>query len=102
MVLATAAAGVQLMTAADVASANKMLIAADVNAVPPAGIAGIDVFDDGKQLGDGRAIGLGALAIGNVKYQVQHKLFVQMRETQKPVVLGIGEALSVARSLLTN
>jgi methylene-tetrahydromethanopterin dehydrogenase len=102
VVLATAAAGVQLMTAADVASAGKMLIAADVNAVPPAGIAGIDVFDDGKQLGNGRAVGLGALAIGNVKYQVQHKLFVQMRETSKPVVLGIGEALAVARSQLTN
>ena len=100
VVLATAAAGVQLMTAADVASASKMLLAADVNAVPPAGIAGVDVFDNGKQMGNGRAVGIGALAIGNVKYQVQHKLFVQMREATRPVVLGIGEALAVARSQL--
>jgi len=102
VVLATAAAGVQLMTAADVASASKLLLAADVNAVPPAGIAGVDVFDDGKPLGNGRTVGIGALAIGNVKYQVQHKLFVQMRETPKPVVLGIAEALAVARSLLAD
>ena len=102
VVLATAAAGVQLMTAADVASAGKMLLAADVNAVPPAGIAGVDVFDDGKPLGNSRAVGLGALAIGNVKYQVQHKLFVQMRETSKPVVLGISEALAVARQMLAS
>lgn len=100
VVLATAAAGVQLMTAADVASAGRMLLAADVNAVPPAGIAGVDVFDDGKPLGNGKAVGLGALAIGNVKYQVQHKLFVQMREATKPVVLGISEALAVARQML--
>jgi methylene-tetrahydromethanopterin dehydrogenase len=102
VVLATAAAGVQLMTAADVAGASKMLLAADVNAVPPAGIAGVDVFDDGKALGSSSAVGIGALAIGNVKYQVQHKLFVQMREATKPVVLGISEALAVARGLLAN
>ena len=102
VVLATAAAGVQLMTPADVTSAGKMLLAADVNAVPPAGIAGVDVFDDGKPIGNSRAVGIGALAIGNVKYQVQHKLFVQMREAAKPVVLGISEALEVARGLLAN
>jgi methylene-tetrahydromethanopterin dehydrogenase len=102
VVLATAAAGVQVMTAADVASAGRMLIAADVNAVPPLGVAGVDVFDDGKPLGNGKPVGLGALAIGNVKYQVQHKLFVQMREATKPVVLGISEALAVARQMLAS
>lgn len=68
-----------------------------MNAVPPAGIAGVDVFDDGKRLAGGPAVGSGALAIGNVKYQVQHRLFVQMRLTSKPVYLGIGEALAAAR-----
>lgn len=97
VVLATATAGVQVMSADDVAAAKKLLVAADVNAVPPAGIAGVDVFDDGKPIAGGSAVGIGALAIGNVKYQVQHRLFVQMRETPRPVYLGIGEALAAAR-----
>jgi methylene-tetrahydromethanopterin dehydrogenase len=100
IVLATAAAGVQLLTEQDMAAAGRLLVAADVNAVPPAGIAGVGVFDDGKPVNAHGTLGIGALAIGNVKYQVQHRLFVQMRETKKPVFLGISEALGVARELL--
>ena len=39
IVFATAAAGVQVATAADLAYAQRLLIAADLNAVPPEGIA---------------------------------------------------------------
>jgi methylene-tetrahydromethanopterin dehydrogenase len=96
VVLATAAAGVQVMAEQDLAAARRLLVAADVNAVPPAGIAGVDVMADGQPMGGSQALGIGALAIGNVKYQVQHRLFVQMREARKPVYLGIAEALAVA------
>ncbi|CAG4919229.1 NAD(P)-dependent methylenetetrahydromethanopterin dehydrogenase [Paraburkholderia saeva] len=102
IVFATAAAGVQLMTAADLAHAKHLLIAADVNAVPPEGIAGVNVMDDGKPLtGAARhdAIGIGALAIGNVKYQVEHRLFVRMRTGGKPVYLGFPEAFDEARAI---
>ncbi|MFM0050531.1 NAD(P)-dependent methylenetetrahydromethanopterin dehydrogenase [Caballeronia grimmiae] len=103
IVFATAAAGVQVMTAADLAHAKHLLIAADVNAVPPEGIAGVHVMDDGKPLtGAARpdAIGIGALAIGNVKYQAEHRLFLRMRTGGKPVYLGFPEAFDEARVIV--
>ncbi|SAL16133.1 NAD(P)-dependent methylenetetrahydromethanopterin dehydrogenase [Caballeronia humi] len=102
VVFATAVAGVQVMSAADLAHAKNLLIAADVNAVPPEGIAGVNVMDDGKPLaGAARqdAVGIGALAIGNVKYQVEHRLFVRMRTGGKPVYLGFPEAFDEARAI---
>jgi methylene-tetrahydromethanopterin dehydrogenase len=103
VVMATAVAGVQVMSAADLAHAKHLLVAADVNAVPPEGIAGVNVMDDGKPLpGAVRhdAIGIGALAIGNVKYQVEHRLFVRMRTGGKPVYLGFPEAFDEARTVV--
>jgi methylene-tetrahydromethanopterin dehydrogenase len=44
-------------------------------------------------------VGIGALAIGNVKDQTQHRLLVQMRETPKSV-LGFAEAFAAARGFI--
>jgi methylene-tetrahydromethanopterin dehydrogenase len=99
IVFATASAGVQVMSEADHAAARSLLVAADVNAVPPAGIAGVGVMDDGKRIGGSNAVGIGALAIGNIKYQVQHRLFVHMIESPKPVYLGFEEAMAMARDV---
>jgi methylene-tetrahydromethanopterin dehydrogenase len=100
VVLATAAAGVQVMGRDDLAAATALLVAADVNAVPPAGIAGVDVQHDGVPMEGSTAVGIGALAIGNVKYQVQHELFVRMRQAGEAVFLGFNEALEMARDLV--
>ena len=100
VVLATAAAGVQVLGKEDLPAASRMLVAADVNAVPPAGIAGVDVQHDGVPIGGTKAVGIGALAIGNVKYQVQHRLFVRMLEAAKPVFIGFPEAMEMARELV--
>ena len=100
IVLGVAAAGVQVMSEADRAVATRLLVAADVNAVPPAGLAGVGVMDDAKPLPGTRAVGIGALAVGNVKYQVQHRLLVRMREADKPVNLSFPEAFAVAREVL--
>jgi methylene-tetrahydromethanopterin dehydrogenase len=103
IVFATAVAGVQVLTAADLTHAAHLLIAADVNAVPPEGIAGVSVMDDGKPLAGrpegSHAIGIGALAIGNLKYQVEHRLFMRMRTGGKPCYLGFREAFEVAREV---
>lgn len=101
MVFATAAAGVQVMNARQVAAAADLLIAADVNAVPPAGIDGVGVMDDGKSFGKRPVLGIGALAIGNIKYQVQRRLFQQMLAAKKPLYLGFDEAFALARDVLT-
>lgn len=100
VVLATAAAGIEVLNAEERAAASRLLVAADVNAVPPAGIAGVGVMDDGKPLPEGRAVGVGALAVGNVKYQVEHRLLVAMRNSEKPRYLGFREAFAMAREVV--
>ena len=100
VVLSCAAAGVQVLSAAQLAHARQLKVAADVNAVPPEGIAGVGVMDDGVPLAHTAAVGIGALAIGNVKYQTQHRLLARMRESQKAQVLGFVEAFDVARAFL--
>jgi methylene-tetrahydromethanopterin dehydrogenase len=100
VVLGCAAAGVQVLSSDDLAAAPRLLVAADLNAVPPAGIAGVGVMDDAKPIAGHAARGIGALAIGNVKYQTQHRLLVQMRESEKAVVLGFAEALVTARAVV--
>jgi len=100
VVLGVAAAGVQVMSEADRAQARALLVAADVNAVPPEGLAGVGVQDQGKPIPGTRAVGIGALAIGNVKYQVQHRLLQRMREAAKPVAFSFPDAFAVAREVL--
>lgn len=100
VVLGCAAAGVQVLSAESLGHAKALKVAADVNAVPPEGIAGVGVMDEGKPLPGTQAVGIGALAIGNVKYQTQHRLLLRMREASVPQVLGFDEAYAVAREFL--
>ncbi|MBN8771511.1 MAG: methylenetetrahydromethanopterin dehydrogenase [Thiobacillus sp.] len=97
--LATAKAGVQVMGPAHLAHAARLLVAADINAVPPAGIEGIGVMDDGKPLvaASGHAVGIGPLAIGNIKYKVQQGLLQAMLRTDSPLYLGFADCLREAR-----
>lgn len=99
IVVATGAAGIELLSAELVASAPRLKVAADVNAVPPAGIAGVDAFQNGTAIAGSNsgAVGIGALAIGNIKYQAQNRLLKQMIETGKPVYLHFEHAFEVAR-----
>ena len=58
-------------------------MATDVNAVPPAGVAGVGPVDDGVFIAGTQVVAIGALAIGNVKYQVQNRLLARMRESDQ-------------------
>ncbi|MEQ1546344.1 NAD(P)-dependent methylenetetrahydromethanopterin dehydrogenase [Methyloglobulus sp.] len=100
IVVATGAAGIELLNAELVASAPRLKVAADVNAVPPAGIAGVDAFHNGVIIAGSKsgAVGIGALAIGNIKYQAQNRLLKQMIETDKPIYLHFEHAFEVARA----
>jgi methylene-tetrahydromethanopterin dehydrogenase len=99
VVLATARAGVQVLSEAQLAAAPHLLVAADVNAVPPAGVAGVGVMDDGVSLNakSGKAVGIGALAIGNIKYQAQRMLLEAMIKAEKPLYLDFRDAFDFAR-----
>lgn len=101
VVFATAAAGIQVLSAELVAAAPQLKVAADVNAVPPSGIAGLDAFHQGTPIegSNSGAVGIGALAIGNVKYKTQSGLLARMRETDRPVYLSFDDAFALAREI---
>lgn len=101
IIFCTAKAGIQVLSANTLAQAKQLKVAGDVNAVPPAGIAGIGVKDDGIALDSPNgAVGIGALTIGNIKYKLQHKLLGLLLETDKPVYLDFREAFSMAQKIV--
>ncbi len=102
VVLATSKAGVEVLGPAGLATTHHLLVAADVNAVPPAGIAGIDLMDDGKRIesASGKTVAIGALAIGNVKYQTMQRMFRSMVKAEKPVYYDFRAAFVFARAFV--
>lgn len=98
-VFAAGRAGVQILSKAQIASAKKLLIAADVNAVPPPGIEGLKVDANGDELTPGGALGIGALAIGGIKYKTEFGLFQKMTTAPKPVQFDFRDAFAHAREL---
>ena len=101
VILAAVAAGVQVISEEHVKSASELKVVADVNAVPPSGIAGLDAMDDCKAVegSSSGAVGIGALVIGNVKYQTQHRLLQEMRAADKPVFLHFEHAFGMAKEI---
>lgn len=103
VVFATAAAGIEVLNAELVRSAPQLKIAADVNAVPPSGIAGLGPHHKGTPIEGSKsgAVGIGALAIGNIKYQTHHRMLnlmrYQTRKGDKPLYLHFEHAFAAAR-----
>jgi methylene-tetrahydromethanopterin dehydrogenase len=98
--LCAARAGVQVISKDDLAAAKDLLIAADVNAVPPLGVEGCGLHDNGVVVSPHGALGIGALAIGNVKYGAESGLFKQMAASDKPLCLDFRHAFALARQLV--
>jgi methylene-tetrahydromethanopterin dehydrogenase len=99
VILAAARAGVQVISKAELAGADGLLIAADVNAVPPAGIEGLTVHANADPLEATKAVGIGPLAVGNVKYKTEFGLFKKMIEAEKTVTFDFQDAFSLAREI---
>lgn len=97
--LCCAAAGIRVISAAQIAHSNSLKVIADVNAVPPTGAEGVDVHANGVVIADTSVIGIGALAIGDLKYKTQHNLLKLMLNSDKPVCLEFMAAFEMARSL---
>ncbi len=98
-VFCAARAGVRVLSKRQLNSAPNLLIAADVNAVPPSGIEGLDMAAKGVPIAASGALGIGPLAIGNIKYQTEFGLFRNMIGAQKPVCLDFRDAFALARAL---
>ncbi len=101
VIFAAAAAGVRVISAADKALAKNLLVVADVNAVPPAGVEGMDLFMDGAPLPGCNALGVGPLAIGDIKYKTELGLFKRMISSDKALHLDFRDAFQLARTLTT-
>ena len=92
-------AGVRILSTAQLAAAKHLLIAADVNAVPPPGVEGLDMQANSVELTPQGALGLGPLAIGNIKYKTEFGLFQQMIAAAKAVNFDFRDAFRLAREL---
>lgn len=99
VVLCAGRAGVQILSKTQVAAAKNLLIVADVNAVPPAGVEGLDVMANGAELNANGTLGIGPLAIGNIKYKTEFGLFQKMIQAAKPVCFDFRDAFVLAREL---
>ena len=92
-------AGVRILSSAQLAQAKRLLIAADVNAVPPPGVEGLDMMANGVELTPHGTLGIGPLAIGNIKYKTESGLFQRMIAATKPVTFDFRDAFQLAREL---
>jgi methylene-tetrahydromethanopterin dehydrogenase len=92
-------AGVQILGRAQLAAAKPLLVAADVNAVPPTGVEGLEMNANGAELTPNGVLGVGPLAIGNIKYKTESGLFRKMIEAEKPVRFDFRDAFKLAREL---
>ena len=104
IIFCAAKAGIQVLNSAVLKEARQLKVAGDVNAVPPLGIEGIKRSDSGAPLihaiNAQGAVGVGALAVGNVKYQLQNEMLKLMLKTDKPLYLDFREAFNKARDIV--
>ncbi len=104
LVFCTAKAGIRVLSATVLSNARQLKVAGDVNAVPPAGIEGVAIKDMAVPLlhatQSANAVGVGALAVGDVKYKLQQELLKSLLETDKPIFVDFRAAFEKARSLI--
>src|SRR6185437_11604410 len=92
-------AGVRILSSAQLAGARNLLLVADVNGVPPSGVEGLDLMANGVELTPHGTLGIGPLAIGNIKYKTESGLFQRMIAATKPVSFDFRNAFQLAREL---
>lgn len=99
VVIAAGAAGIELVSAELRAAASQLKVAVDLNAVPPLGIAGVEVTD--KAVERGGVVCYGALGVGGTKMKIHkaavHRLFEandQVFDAEQ--IYEIGQKLEVA------
>ena len=90
------AAGVCLLDADRLASANNLRLAIDLNAVPPAGIADINPTD--KAVERGGRIDYGAIGVGGLKMKI-HREAIEMLFTRNDAFLDAEEIFEIGRHL---
>jgi hypothetical protein len=95
-VISAGAAGIELLTAEARQAAPNLRVAIDLNAVPPVGLAGIEVMDRATER-EGQ-ICYGAIGVGGTKMKI-HKAALRKLFTQNDLVLDAEEILELGESL---
>jgi hypothetical protein len=96
VVIAAGAAGIELLSAEVRPAAKSLKVAIDLNAVPPLGIAGVEVMDKAKSL-DG-IVCYGAIGVGGTKMKI-HRAALQKLFTANNLVLDAEEVFAIGREL---
>jgi methylenetetrahydrofolate/methylenetetrahydromethanopterin dehydrogenase (NADP+) len=91
-------AGVQMVPRAAWNGAKSLKIAVDLNAVPPLGIEGIEVKDEGDKRGN--VVVFGAFGVGNFKTKL-HKACVARLFSRNDLVLDAEAIADIARELIS-
>lgn len=99
VIFAAAAAGVEVVSAEHKKLAKNLQVIADVNAVPPPGVEGMELFMDGDKLPGCDALGVGPLAIGDIKYKCESGLFKKMIESKDVLALDFRHAYELCKEL---
>ena len=84
LIIAAGAFGVELISEKDLKSAEDLKVAIDLNAVPPLGIAGVEVTDAAKER-DG-VLSYGAIGVGGLKMKIHKAALRSLLESNDQVL----------------
>ena len=96
LIVSAGGPGVEMLTEAQFAQAISTTVYIDLNAVPPAGIAGIQVTDAARR--DGTKLLYGALGVGEIKMKL-HKAAIQQLFQTNDQWLDAEELLTIAEAV---
>lgn len=96
MVIAAGAPGVELVSAEARARATALKVAIDLNAVPPAGLEGVNVTD--RATAQGNVLCYGAIGVGATKMRI-HKAAIRRLFEANDLVLDAEQLFELGRSL---
>lgn len=96
LVIACGAAGIQLMSTEQRNAVGTLKVAIDLNAVPPAGLQGIEVFD--KAVERNGVLCYGAIGVGGTKMKI-HRAAVDRLFSKNDLVLDTEPIYEIGQSL---
>ena len=97
VVISAGPAGVEILPEASLAELTSCKAAADVNAVPPTGLGGVEPSDDKEE--KHAMVVIGALAVGNLRNKLEGKLLETAMES-KGAFLNYVDAFEFAKELV--
>ncbi|MFI5013486.1 MAG: NAD(P)-dependent methylenetetrahydromethanopterin dehydrogenase [Hyphomicrobiales bacterium] len=99
IVFSAARAGTRVLDRGQLEAASRLIIAADVNAVPPTGVEGLQTTGNGEPIAGTKVLAIGPLTIGQLKSRTEAGLFRQMIQAERPVLFDFRHAFELASRL---